>query len=88
MLKLRIKNSYKKDIRMLHLNQKTEEIVKDVVLKLIRGEKLEKKYNNHKLSGEWIDCFDCHILPDLVLIYQLTGSEVILIRLNTHSELF
>jgi mRNA interferase YafQ len=88
MLTLRIKNSYKKDVRKLHLNQKTEEIVRDIVLRLMKGEILEKKYNNHELKGKWIGSFDCHILPDLVLVYQLTKTEVILVRLGNHSELF
>jgi mRNA interferase YafQ len=31
---------------------------------------LPRRYFDHALSGEWIDCRDCHIKPDLVLIYR------------------
>jgi mRNA interferase YafQ len=88
MLTLRIKNSYKKDVRKLDLNEKVKSLVKDVVLKLLKKEKLEEKYENHKLKGDWEGYFDCHILPNLVLIYRLTKEEVILTRLGSHSELF
>ena len=58
------------------------------ILKLCNGETLDKKYKNHQLKGQWFPSFDCHILPDLVLIYQLTDTELKLVRLGSHSELF
>ena len=49
---------------------------------------LPEKYRDHGLEGQWKDCRDCHINPDLVLIYRKTENRLQLIRLGTHSELF
>ena len=49
---------------------------------------LSERYRDHPLSGEWQDHRDCHIRPDLVLIYRLIGAETLeLVRLGSHSEL-
>jgi mRNA interferase YafQ len=43
---------------------------------------------DHALSGEWKDHRDCHLKPDLVLIYRLPDVETLeLVRLGSHSEL-
>jgi mRNA interferase YafQ len=49
---------------------------------------LPAKYVDHPLRGEWKDCRDCHVKPDLVLIYRKTGDQVLrLVRLGSHSAL-
>jgi mRNA interferase YafQ len=49
---------------------------------------LDPKFRDHALSGNWKDHRDCHVLPDLVLIYRKTGTDVLqLVRLGSHSEL-
>ncbi len=48
---------------------------------------LDLKYLDHPLSGDWIDHRDCHIKPDLVLIYRKTEGVLQLVRLGSHSEL-
>jgi mRNA interferase YafQ len=49
---------------------------------------LPAKYIDHPLRGEWADFRDCHVKPDLVLIYRKHGAEVLqLVRLGSHSEL-
>jgi mRNA interferase YafQ len=49
---------------------------------------LPAKYVDHPLRGEWKDFCDCHVKPDLVLIYRKTGSDALqLVRLGSHSEL-
>ena len=43
---------------------------------------------DYPLAGEWKDHRDCHIKPDLVLIYRLPDAENLeLVRLGSHSEL-
>ena len=43
---------------------------------------------DHPLSGDWIDHRNCHIKPDLVLIYRKPNDETLeLVRLGSHSEL-
>jgi mRNA interferase YafQ len=44
---------------------------------------------NHHLIGSWSDHIECHIRPNLLLIYQKPDeSALCLIRLGSHSELF
>jgi mRNA interferase YafQ len=47
-----------------------------------------KNFRDHALTGTWSDHRDCHILPDLVLIYRKPDAETLeLVRLGSHSEL-
>jgi mRNA interferase YafQ len=47
-----------------------------------------EKHRDHALGGEWQDHRDCHIKPDLVLIYRKPNDAVLqLVRLGSHSEL-
>lgn len=49
---------------------------------------LPHRFRDHPLSGTWGDSRDCHIRPDLVLIYRKPDDETLeLIRLGSHSEL-
>ena len=49
---------------------------------------LELRHHDHALSGEWRDHRDCHVKPDLALIYQRPDPGTLrLVRLGSHSEL-
>jgi len=59
-----------------------------IVKKLACDEALESHFKDHALSGNWKDHRDCHIKPDLVLIYRKIDKGILqLIRLGSHSEL-
>ena len=58
-----------------------------VIEQLKNDEILDIKFKNHKLINNYKNCFDCHILPDLILIYSILDNEVRLLRLCSHSEL-
>jgi mRNA interferase YafQ len=48
-----------------------------------------EKNRDHALGGEWRDHRECHLKPDLLLIYRKPNPEVLqLVRLGSHSELF
>ncbi|MDR3424873.1 MAG: type II toxin-antitoxin system YafQ family toxin [Alphaproteobacteria bacterium] len=50
---------------------------------------LEPHQRDHALGGHWHGCRECHIKPDLLLIYRKPDSETLeLVRLGSHSELF
>ncbi len=55
---------------------------------LINDKELSQKYCDYALKGNYQGCRDCHIKPDLVLIYEIINNDLLLIRLGTHSELF
>jgi len=47
-----------------------------------------KKYKDHSLIGDYADFMECHIKPDLLLIYRFEESILKLVDIGTHSELF
>lgn len=55
---------------------------------LAHDQPLADQYRDHALGGDWRDHRDCHIKPDLVLIYRKPDDAVLqLVRLGSHSEL-
>ncbi|MBY6199729.1 type II toxin-antitoxin system YafQ family toxin [Vibrio hangzhouensis] len=62
--------------------------VGNIISKLQRGETLGAKNVDHPLSGNWAGFRDCHIKPDLVLIYRIHDRTLQLARIGSHSELF
>jgi len=61
------------------------------VIKIIaNGSELPVEYRDHKLIGQYDGCRECHIEPDLVLIYRIVEEKLILmlLRTGTHSDLF
>lgn len=49
---------------------------------------LDKRLVDHPLVGAWVGWRECHIKPDLLLIYRKVDDELKLARLGSHSELF
>ena len=60
----------------------------EIVRALANDEQLAENYRDHALTGDWKNYRDCHIKPDLVLIYQKPDKGTMrLVRLGSHSEL-
>jgi mRNA interferase YafQ len=64
------------------------EKLKELIILLLKGETLPERYENHPLSGRWKGCFDAHITPDWILIYELSDDSITFLRTGTHSDLF
>ena len=59
-----------------------------VVAELAEDRALAPRHRDHALGGQWKDHRDCHVRPDLVLIYRKPDSEHLeLVRLGSHSQL-
>jgi mRNA interferase YafQ len=83
----RFNRDFKRESKGQHRVFLTREFV-GIVQILAKDEPLPDKYRDHALSGDWKDHRDCHIKPDLVLIYFKIGDDVLqLVRLGSHSEL-
>ena len=69
---------------------KDKELVLQILTRLANDEKLEPKYNDHALQGRLKDYRDCHIKPNLVLIYQKREDilELLALDIGSHSEVF
>ena len=79
------------------LNQKEKEITKKIINKLLNDEILESKYKDHKLIGKYAGFRECHIKPDLLLIYKKENNAssgrlpiliLVCIAIGSHSDLF
>ncbi|MGA7490452.1 MAG: type II toxin-antitoxin system YafQ family toxin [Xanthobacteraceae bacterium] len=64
-----------------------EELIAAVEL-LVETGALPEGYRPHQLTGEWKGVWECHIEADWLLLYEVTATEVLLIRTGTHSDLF
>ena len=88
MLIVRESTAFKRDIKRLGRGNCDFSKLDVIVMKLAKQEKLEARYSDHALTGNWKGYRDCHITPDWVLIYQIIGNELLLGRTGSHSELF
>jgi len=79
---------FKKSFKKLHLKDNDEAIFIDVVSKLLNGIALDEKYKDHFLKGNYEQYKECHLKPDLLLIYRVYRDEVQLIDIGSHNELF
>ncbi|MFZ2524126.1 MAG: type II toxin-antitoxin system YafQ family toxin [Candidatus Ferrigenium altingense] len=81
------KRDYKRELKGQHRATLEDDLV-EVVKALARDVPLAERYHDHALTGDWKNFRDCHIKPDLVLIYQKPDDRVLqLVRLGSHSEL-
>ncbi len=83
----RFKRDYRREKSGQH-SKKLDALLMKVVNLLAADASLPRRNFDHALTGEWNDHRDCHIRPDLVLIYRKPDSENLeLVRLGSHSEL-
>jgi mRNA interferase YafQ len=81
------KRDYKREARGRHAATLDRDLV-GIVGALAQDQALPPRLRDHALTGEWKDYRDCHIRPDLVLIYCKPNDEtLVLVRIGSHSEL-
>ena len=78
----------KKRERKGQLGGRIDELLKAALILLATDQPMPSNYRDHPLTGNWTDARDCHLRPDLVLIYRKPDAETLqLVRLGSHSEL-
>lgn len=81
------KRDYKREAKGTHRETLTSDFL-NIVKALASDKPLAEKHRDHALTGEWNDHRDCHVKPDLVLIYRKPNNKVLqLVRLGSHSEI-
>ena len=88
MLKLIVSGQYKRDHRMILKRGWDIEKLKRVLDVLLNEEKLDRKYHDHELSGNFVGYRECHIESDWLLIYKIADGQLKLQRIGSHSDLF
>ncbi|MCG8611295.1 MAG: type II toxin-antitoxin system YafQ family toxin [Pseudomonadales bacterium] len=89
MYELEYSTQFKKDFKKI-IKRSISDIIEvgNVISILQRGETLDPKHVDHPLTGDWQSYRDCHVKPDLVLIYKIDDETLKLARIGSHSELF
>ncbi len=81
------KRDYKRELKGQHRATLADDFTA-VLTALADDHPLIEKHRDHPLTGEWKDHRDCHIKPDLILIYRKPDADMLqLVRLGSHSEL-
>ncbi|MBF0625121.1 MAG: type II toxin-antitoxin system YafQ family toxin [Magnetococcales bacterium] len=82
------KRDYKREAKGQHCAT-LDDALKSVLLVLTTDQPLDARHRDHDLSGDWAGYRECHVKPDLLLIYRKSDSDPLrLARLGSHSELF
>ncbi|MDD6962262.1 MAG: type II toxin-antitoxin system YafQ family toxin [Treponema succinifaciens] len=88
---LRQTNRFKKHLKLMAKRNKSSiRKIAETVDLLQRGEKLPERFRDHELAGNLKGSRECHILPDLLLIYRIFNDILILELVDTgsHADLF
>jgi mRNA interferase YafQ len=81
------KKDYKREAKGAHSAVLTNEFIV-IIDDLANDNPLGSRQRDHALTGDWKDYRDCHVKPDLVLIYRKPDNETLqLVRLGSHAEL-
>lgn len=81
------KRDYKREKRGIH-GAKLDSLLSKIIDMLITDVILPESLHDHALVSNWNGFRDCHVKPNLVLIYKKTRSNTLeLVRLGSHNEL-
>lgn len=88
---------FRKGLKKLKNDKNSLNLVRNIIKKLANNEILESKYKDHKLIGKYAGFRECHIKPDLLLIYKKENNAssgklpiliLVCIAIGSHSDLF
>lgn len=83
-------NRFEKDVKRCIKRNLDIELLRKTMKLLEQTGTLPKEYKPHKLKGKYAGCWECHIQPDWLLVWQQNDDELLLLFTNTgtHSDLF
>ncbi len=81
---------FKKDLKLVKKRGLKIDNLRNVINTLAAEEKLDEKYRDHALTGDYRGFRECHVEPDWLLVYRVDQDELelFLFRTGTHSDLF
>jgi mRNA interferase YafQ len=83
------KRDYKRVKATPRHSKDVDSLVSAAVALLLVDQALPESSRDHALSGDWAGYRECHIKPDLLLVYRKADTDTLrLARLGSHSELF
>ena len=82
------KRDYKRESKGRHRATLDADLM-TILVALADDQQPDPRYRDHDLSGDWAGYRECHVRPDLLLIYRKPDADSLrLARLGSHSELF
>lgn len=83
----RFKTAYK---RIRNLKDFDRKVFVDVVHTLASGNTLTQEYRDHRLTGNLKSFRECHLSPDILLLYQIDDGILVLtlVSIGNHAQLF
>jgi mRNA interferase YafQ len=79
MFELHTTSQYRKDRKLAKKRGLDMNLLDDVVQRLIEGETLAPKFNDHALTGNYEGFRECHIQNDWLLIYARDNDQLVLV---------
>lgn len=82
---------FNKAYKRVHQFQGFKEERFDMIVRILsQGEALPEQFRDHPLSGNMIGLRECHIAPDILLIYEIDNGilTLTLINIGKHAQLF
>ncbi len=88
MRQLRFSSQFKRDMKRVKRSRGGNmDEIDHVVDLLLTDTPLPARCHDHPLKGNWRPARECHVRPDILLIYEKTPAILHLMRLGSHSEL-
>lgn len=88
MLKIVTPKKMRQDLKRVKKRGKDLRELQQIVITLADGKKLDRRYRDHILSGDWQGYHECHVEPDWLLIYKIAEGQLFLVRTGSHADLF
>ena len=89
MRKIKIAGQFEKDVKRIGKRSYEMKKLSVVISALANDIPLEARHRDHSLKGNYIGFRECHLAPDWLLIYRLSGDDILeLARTGSHSDLF
>ena len=90
MYKITYTKQFKKSLKLCLRRGLNADLLNTVLNMLSEGGRLPMKYKPHKLKGKYNECWECHIQPDWLLVWQQNDKELNLLLIDTgsHSDIF
>lgn len=84
---VQFRRDYKRECKGAHRKTFVEDVAR-IVEALALDAPLPARHRDHALTGDWVGCRNCHIKPDLVLLYRKINADSLhLLRVGSHAEL-
>lgn len=85
---VRFSSAFRKGAKRFSKNPKAVALINRAIRLFAEDQPLPASWREHALRGDYAGFLECHLAPDLLLVYRREADCVILAYIGSHSELF